>query len=201
MRRPPGSHRGQLSERPANRRCWLAPACPPFLRMAFSTKATTKRRRPLQRQLALCSRSSPPEFPRAHVSGANPPDARLQASLQTHHRGTRIPQPNPSRSSMDGPLGVWRLNLVPRFVSGMPSESCQATRAFGFGRPERVWEAAHVQLAAVNLDTDTTVHTRFGHQISGRKSYNLKNRGKEELPADVAVSIRDAGVPQRRTTQ
>src|SRR5207247_1751672 len=29
---------------------------------------------------------------------------------------------------------------------------------------ERVWEAAHVQLAAVTLDTDTTVHTLFGHQ-------------------------------------
>jgi hypothetical protein len=27
---------------------------------------------------------------------------------------------------------------------------------------ERVWEAAHVQLATVTLDTDTTVHTLFG---------------------------------------
>src|SRR5665811_1365844 len=30
---------------------------------------------------------------------------------------------------------------------------------------ERVWEAAHVQLRAVTLDTDTTVHTLFGHQM------------------------------------
>src|SRR5580700_1225612 len=30
---------------------------------------------------------------------------------------------------------------------------------------ERVWEAAYVQLAAVTLDTDTTVHTLFGHQM------------------------------------
>jgi Transposase DDE domain group 1 len=44
---------------------------------------------------------------------------------------------------------------------------------------ERVWEAAHVQLAAVTLDTDTTVHTLFGNQMGGRKSYNPKNKGKK----------------------
>jgi hypothetical protein len=44
---------------------------------------------------------------------------------------------------------------------------------------ERVWEAAHGQLAAVTLDTDTTVHTLFGHQMGGRKSYNPKNEGKK----------------------
>ena len=43
---------------------------------------------------------------------------------------------------------------------------------------ERVWEAAHVQLASVTLDTDTTVHTLYGHQMGGRKSYNPKNKGK-----------------------
>ena len=43
---------------------------------------------------------------------------------------------------------------------------------------QRVWEAAHVGLAAVTLDTDTTVHTLFGHQMGGRKSYNPKNKGK-----------------------
>lgn len=44
---------------------------------------------------------------------------------------------------------------------------------------QRVWEAAHVELAAVTLDTDTTVHTLFGHQMGGRKSYNPKNKGKK----------------------
>jgi Transposase DDE domain group 1 len=44
---------------------------------------------------------------------------------------------------------------------------------------ERVWQAAHVQLAAVTLDTDTTVHTLFGNQMGGRKSYNPKNKGKK----------------------
>jgi len=44
---------------------------------------------------------------------------------------------------------------------------------------ERVWQAAHVGLRAVTLDTDTTVHTLLGHQMGGRKSYNPKNKGKK----------------------
>ncbi len=44
---------------------------------------------------------------------------------------------------------------------------------------ERVWEAAHVGLTVVTLDTDTTVHTLFGNQMGGRKSYNPKNKGKK----------------------
>src|SRR3984885_4978402 len=43
---------------------------------------------------------------------------------------------------------------------------------------QRVWEAAHVELKTITLDTDTTVHTLFGQQMGGRKSYNPKNRGK-----------------------
>ena len=46
---------------------------------------------------------------------------------------------------------------------------------------QRVWEAAHVQLKVVTIDTDTTVHTLFGHQMGGRKSYNPKNRGKKSF--------------------
>src|SRR6516225_1768497 len=42
---------------------------------------------------------------------------------------------------------------------------------------ERVWQAAHVGLTAITLDTDTTVHTLFGNQMGARKSYNPKNRG------------------------
>jgi len=44
---------------------------------------------------------------------------------------------------------------------------------------ERVWQAAHVGLTAVTLDTDTTVHTLFGKQMGGRKGYNPKNKGKK----------------------
>jgi len=44
---------------------------------------------------------------------------------------------------------------------------------------QRVWEAAHVELRQVPLDTDTTVHTLFGEQMGGRKGYNPKNKGKK----------------------
>jgi len=44
---------------------------------------------------------------------------------------------------------------------------------------ERVWAAANVQLSTVTLDTDTTVHTLYGNQMGGRKSYNPKNKGKK----------------------
>lgn len=44
---------------------------------------------------------------------------------------------------------------------------------------ERVWTAANGQLAAVTLDTGTTVHTLFGNQMGARKGYNPKNKGKK----------------------
>ena len=44
---------------------------------------------------------------------------------------------------------------------------------------QRVWQAAHVDLKAITLDTDTTVNTLFGHQMGGRKGYNPKNKGKK----------------------
>src|SRR2546430_16544544 len=44
---------------------------------------------------------------------------------------------------------------------------------------QRVWEAAHIKLTAVTLDTDTTVHTVYGKQMGARKGYNPKPRGKK----------------------
>jgi hypothetical protein len=44
---------------------------------------------------------------------------------------------------------------------------------------QRVWEAANVKLEVVTIDTDTTVHTLYGKQMGGRKSYNPKNKGKK----------------------
>ena len=44
---------------------------------------------------------------------------------------------------------------------------------------ERVWAAANVRLTGATLDTDTTVHTLYGKQMGGRKSYNPKNKGKK----------------------
>ena len=44
---------------------------------------------------------------------------------------------------------------------------------------QRVWDAAHVRLKSVTLDTDTTVHTLYGQQMGARKGYNPKNKGKK----------------------
>jgi hypothetical protein len=44
---------------------------------------------------------------------------------------------------------------------------------------ERVWAAANMHLDEVTVDTDTTVHTLFGNQMGGRKSYTPKNNGKK----------------------
>ena len=44
---------------------------------------------------------------------------------------------------------------------------------------QRVWQAANVKLEVVTIDTDTTVHTLYGKQMGGRKSYNPKNKGKK----------------------
>jgi hypothetical protein len=44
---------------------------------------------------------------------------------------------------------------------------------------QRVWEAAHVALEEVTLDTDTTVQTVYGRRKMGaRKGYNPSHRGK-----------------------
>jgi len=44
---------------------------------------------------------------------------------------------------------------------------------------QRVWEAAHVRLSEVTLDTDTTVQTVYGrHTMGARKGYNPQHRGK-----------------------
>jgi hypothetical protein len=44
---------------------------------------------------------------------------------------------------------------------------------------QRVWEAANVKLEVVTIDTETTVHTLYGQQMGGRKSYHPKNKGKK----------------------
>jgi len=46
---------------------------------------------------------------------------------------------------------------------------------------ERVWEAANVKLEVVTIDTDTTVHTLYGQQMGGRKSYNPKNKARRAI--------------------
>jgi hypothetical protein len=43
---------------------------------------------------------------------------------------------------------------------------------------QRVWEAAHVPLNVVTLDTDSSVHTLFGSQLGGRKSTIPKTKAR-----------------------
>ena len=46
---------------------------------------------------------------------------------------------------------------------------------------QRVWEAAHVRLTSVTLDTDTTVPTVYGKQMGARRGYNPKHQGKKSF--------------------
>jgi hypothetical protein len=65
-----------------------------------------------------------------------------------------------------------------RFVNSLHSHVAKQILSIQRAMRERVWAAANVQLDKVTLDTDTTVHTLYGKQMGGRKSYNPKNKGK-----------------------
>jgi hypothetical protein len=68
-----------------------------------------------------------------------------------------------------------------RFMASLPLSVAGQILKIQRVMRERVWAAAHVQLNSVTLDTDTTVHTIFGRQMGGRRSYNPKNRGKKSF--------------------
>src|SRR6202050_3206834 len=81
--------------------------------------------------------------------------------------------------------GILKVGKLPvqstfwRFVNALHLNFARQILAIMRGMRERVWEAANVNLAIVTIDTDTTVHTLFGRQMGGRKSYNPKNKGKK----------------------
>ncbi|MGA7921750.1 MAG: IS1380 family transposase [Candidatus Acidiferrales bacterium] len=66
-----------------------------------------------------------------------------------------------------------------RFLTSLPLTVAQQLLKLQRILRERVWEAANVQLPSITLDTDTTVHTLYGRQMGGRKSYNPKNKGRK----------------------
>ena len=66
-----------------------------------------------------------------------------------------------------------------RFLASLHLSAAEQVLRIQHTLRRRVWEAAHVKLKAITLDTDTTVHTLFGNQMGGRKSYNPNNRGKK----------------------
>jgi hypothetical protein len=66
-----------------------------------------------------------------------------------------------------------------RFVNALHRNVARQTLTIMRTMRERVWAAANVKLEVVTIDTDTTVHTLYGRQMGGRKSYNPKNKGKK----------------------
>jgi Transposase DDE domain group 1 len=66
-----------------------------------------------------------------------------------------------------------------RFVNALHRNVARQILAIMRTLRQRVWEAANVKLEVVTIDTDTTVHTLYGQQMGGRKSYNPKNKGKK----------------------
>jgi hypothetical protein len=82
-------------------------------------------------------------------------------------------------------VGILKVMRLPpqctfwRFLAGLHQSVAGQVLKIQQALRQRVWEAAHVELPVVTLDTDTTVHTLFGNQMGGRKSYNPKNKGRK----------------------
>lgn len=82
-------------------------------------------------------------------------------------------------------VGILQVSLLPpqstfwRFLASLHLNVAGQVLKVQQVMRQRAWEAAHVQLQQVTLDTDTTVHTLFGDQMGGRKGYNPKNKGKK----------------------
>jgi len=66
-----------------------------------------------------------------------------------------------------------------RFLASLHLEMARQLLEVQRRMRQRVWEAAHVRLKSVTLDTDTTVHTLFGQQMGARKGYNPQHKGKK----------------------
>ena len=59
-----------------------------------------------------------------------------------------------------------------RFLASLHLTVARQLWEVGRRMRQRVWEAAHVELKEVTLDTDTTVQTVYGRQMGARKGYN-----------------------------
>jgi hypothetical protein len=81
--------------------------------------------------------------------------------------------------------GILKVTKLPvqstfwRFVNALHRHVARQMLTIMRTMRQRVWEAANVKLEVVTIDTDTTVHTLYGQQMGGRKSYNPKNKGKK----------------------
>lgn len=68
-----------------------------------------------------------------------------------------------------------------RFLASLHLTVARQLLEVGRHMRQRVWEAAHVGLQEVTLDTDTTVHTVYGRQMGARKGYNPQHKGKKSF--------------------
>jgi hypothetical protein len=66
-----------------------------------------------------------------------------------------------------------------RFLASLHLVVARQLQEVGRQMRQRVWEAAHIGLKEVTLDTDTTVQTVYGRQMGARKGYNPQHRGKK----------------------
>ncbi|HEY6370423.1 MAG TPA: IS1380 family transposase [Candidatus Sulfotelmatobacter sp.] len=66
-----------------------------------------------------------------------------------------------------------------RFLASLHLVVARQLLEVGRRMRQRVWEAAHVGLKEVTLDTDTTVQTVYGRHMGARKGYNPQHRGKK----------------------
>ena len=66
-----------------------------------------------------------------------------------------------------------------RFLNSLHIGIAQQIVAIQRQMREAVWAAGNITLKSVTIDTDTTVHTLYGKQMGGRKSYNPRNKGKK----------------------
>src|ERR1051325_360184 len=98
-----------------------------------------------------------------------------------------FPMHCPMKFRAGGPMltGVLEVSELPvqstfwRFLASLHLVVARQLLEVGRQMRQRVWQAAHVGLKEVTLDTDTTVQTVYGHQMGARKGYNPKHRGKK----------------------
>jgi hypothetical protein len=82
-------------------------------------------------------------------------------------------------------LGILKVKALPpqctfwRFLTSLPQTVAQQLMKLQRLLRERVWETANVQLPAITLDTDTTVHTLYGKQMAGARATTRRTRGRK----------------------
>src|SRR5450432_2263075 len=81
--------------------------------------------------------------------------------------------------------GILKVTKLPvqftfwRFVNALHRNVARQILTIMRTMRERVWAAANVKLSVITIDT--TVHTIYGQQMGGRKSYNPNNKGKKSF--------------------